>query len=71
MRGPQSVKKSIWYLGGSKKKKRVVRKKPKKGQLVKGLPLGLVASVGVPFLGEIAKPIIKTIFSTGKRRYRQ
>ena len=44
MRGPQSVKKGIWYLGGSKKKIRVVRKKTKKGQRGKGLPLGLLAS---------------------------
>ena len=35
MRGPQSVKKSIWYLGGSKKKIRVVSKKQKKDNLLK------------------------------------
>ena len=60
MRGPQSIKKGVRYLGG-RKKKRVVRKNNnKKGQCGKGFPLELLVSVGVPFLGEIAKPIIKT-----------
>ena len=57
MRRPQSVKKGVWYLGG-RKKKRVVWKKQKK---FKGSPLGPLASVRVPFVGEIAKPIIKKI----------
>ena len=70
MRGPQSVKKDVWYLGGRKKKQVVRKKKLKKGQRDKGFPLGLLASVGVPFLGEIAKPIIKKFFGRGKRRYR-
>ena len=71
MRGPQSVKKDIWYLGGSKKRNEFLEKKTKKGQHIKGFPLGLLASVGVPFLGEIAKPIITKIFGEGKRRYRR
>ena len=37
----------------------MLEKKQKKGHRRKGFPLGLSASVGVPFLGEIAKPVIK------------
>ena len=70
MRGPQSVKKGVWYLGG-RKKKRIVRKKPKKEHCSKGFPLRLLASVGMPFLGEIAKPVIKKRIGRGKRRYRR
>ena len=67
MRGPQSVKKGVWYLGG-RKKKRVVRKKTKKEQRGKGFPLGHLVSVGVPFLGKIAKPIIKKNFGRRKKK---
>ena len=37
----------------------MLEKKQKKGHRRKGFPLGLSAPVGAPFLGEIAKPVIK------------
>ena len=61
-RGKQSVKKAIWYLGS----KRKTRKRPRG----KGFPLGLLASVGAPILGEVAKPILGKIFGRGIRRRR-
>ena len=59
-RGKQSVKKWIWYLGG--------RKKNKKRQRGKGFPLGLLASIGAPTLGEVAKLILGKIFGRGRIR---
>ena len=59
-RGKQSVKKGIWYLGG--------RKKTKKRQRGKGFPLGLLASIEAPILGEFAKPILGKILGRGRRR---
>ena len=55
-RGKQSVKKGIWYLGSRKR------------QRGKCFPLGLLASIGAPILGEIAKPILGKISGRGKRR---
>ena len=49
MRGRQSIKKGVWHIGG--------RKRQKGG----AFPLGLVASLAGPILGEVAKPIFKTI----------
>ena len=60
-RGKQYVKKGICYLGGAYKKAR-------KRQRSKGFPLGLLALVGAPILGEIAKPIFRKIFGKGRRR---
>ena len=45
-----------------------VKKKKKKKQRGKGFPIDLLASAAAPFLGEIAKPIFKTIFSRGRRK---
>ena len=59
-RGKQSVKKGIWYLGGRYKKAR-------KRQRGKDFLLGLLASIGAPILGEIAKPIFGKIFGKGKK----
>ena len=59
-RGKQSVKKGIWYLGGRYKKAR-------KRQRGKGFLIGLLASIGAPILGEIAKPIFGKIFGKGKK----
>ena len=59
-RGKQSVKKGIWYIGGKK------RKKQKGG----AIPIGLIASLAGPILGEIAKPIFKNIVG-GKIRKRR
>ena len=49
----QVVKKGIWHIGGKRKK----RKKQKGG----AIPFGLIASFAAPILGEVAKPIFKTI----------
>lgn len=70
MRGKQSVKKGIWYIGGRKRKlrKRKLRKRAKKGQRGGAFPIGLLASAAVPFLGEIAKPIIKKVFGGRRKR---
>ena len=60
MRGRQSIKKGVWHIGG--------RKRQKGG----AFPLGLVASLAGPILGEVAKPIFKTILGRGiKRRERR
>ena len=52
-RGPQSVKKRIWYLGGKQGRKR------QKGG---AFPFGLIASTVTPLVGEVVKPIFKKIF---------
>ena len=62
MREKQSVEKGVWYIGGRKRH----RKRTKRGQRGRGLPVGLIASAAAPFLGEIAKPMFKKIF--GGRR---
>ena len=60
MRGRQSIKKSVWHIGG--------RKRQRGG----AFPLGLVASLAGPILGEVAKPIFITILGRGiKRRGRR
>ena len=59
MRGRQSIKKGIWHIGG--------RKRQRRG----GFPLGLVASLARPILGEVAKPIFKTILGRVIKRRRR
>ena len=66
MRGKQSVKKGVWYIVGRKR----YRKRTKRGQRGKGLPIGLIASVAAPFLGEIAKHIFKKTFGGRRKRRR-
>ena len=66
MRGKESVKKGIWYMGGRKR----YRKRSKKGQRGRGFLIGLIASAAAPFLGEIAKPIFKKNFSGRRKRRR-
>ena len=34
------------------------------------IPIGLLASIGAPVLGEIAKPILGKIFGRGRRKKR-
>ena len=51
MRGRQSIKKGVWHIGGKRKRR----------QRGGAFPLGLVASLAGPLLGEVAKPIFKTI----------
>ena len=55
-RGKQYVKKGFWYIGGKKRKQ--------KGA---GLPIGLLATIGAPILGELAKPILGKNFGRGRR----
>ena len=64
MRGKQSVKKGVWYIGGRKR----YRKRVQRGQRGRGLPVGLIASAAAPFLGEIAKPIFKKTFGARRKR---
>ena len=44
------------------------KKKKEKGA---GIPVGLLASIGAPILGEIAKPIFGKIFGRGRRPSRR
>ena len=55
MRGKQSARKGVWYIGGGRR----LRKRTKRGQRGKGLPIGLLVSAAAPFLAEVAKPILK------------
>ena len=59
MRGRQSIKKDVWHIGG--------RKRQKGG----AFPLGLVASLAGLILGEVAKPIFKTILGRVIKRRRR
>ena len=45
-----------------------VKKRRYRKQRGEGLPIGLIASVAAPFLGEIAKPIFKKSFGGSRRR---
>ena len=67
MRGKQSVKKVIWHMGG-KYKQAPRRKRRQKGGAI---PFGLLASIGVPILGEIAKPILRKILGRGLQKRRR
>ena len=60
MRGKQSVRKGVWYIGGRRKRR---KRKIVKRQRGKGFPTGLLASAAAPFLGEIAKHILIKKFS--------
>ena len=64
MRGKQSVRKDVWYVGG---RKRLRKSKTNRGPRGGALPIGLIASAAAPFLGKIAKPIFKKTFG-GRRR---
>ena len=54
MRGKQYVKNGVWYIGRKKRKQ--------KGG---AFPLGLLAPIGAPILGEKSKPILGKIFVLG------
>ena len=58
-RGKQYVKKGLWYIGGKKRRQRG-----------RALPIGLLAFLGAPILGEIAKPILGKSFGRGRRKRR-
>ena len=57
MRGKQSVRKGVWNIGSRKRRWKRYRK-----QRGRSFPIGLLASAAAPFLGEIAKPILKKVF---------
>ena len=59
-RRKQSVKNGIWKIGGRKRKQRG-------GAIL----FGLIASLAAPVLGEIAKPVFKTILGRGTKRRRK
>ena len=61
MRGRQSIKKGVWHIGGKRKRRQ------RRG----AFPLGLVASLAGPLLGEVAKPIFKTILGRGIQQRRR
>ena len=61
MKGKQSVRKGVWYMGGRKR----LKQRTKRGQIGKGLPIGLLISAAAPLLGEVTKPLLKR-FLTGK-----
>ena len=64
-RGRQSVKKGVWYIGGR------YRRAPKRRQKGGAIPIGLIAPLASPVLGEIAKPILDKILGRGLRRRRR
>ena len=64
MRGNQSIRKGVWYIGG---KRRRYSKKERGG----AIPFGLIASAAAPFLGEVAKPLLKKNFGSRRRRRRR
>ena len=61
MLGRQSIKKGGWHIGGKRKRR----------QRGGAFPLGLVASLAGPLLGEVAKPIFKTILGRGIQQRRR
>ena len=65
MWGKQSIKKGIWHIGG--KYKRAPRRRQQGG----AIPLRLLASIGAPILGEIAKPVLGKILGRGLRKRRR
>ena len=65
MRVKQSIKKGIWHIGG--KYKRAPKRKQKRG----AIPFGLLALIGAPILGEIAKPILGKILGRGLKKRRR
>ena len=64
MRGKQSVRKGVWYIGGKKRRY-------SKRQRGRGIPFGLIASAAAPFIGEVAKPLSKKTFGGRCRRRQQ
>ena len=61
-RGKQSVKNGIWKIGCRKRKRK---------QRGGAIPFGLIASLTAPVLGEIAKPVFKTILGRGTKKRRK
>ena len=63
MRGRQPVRKDVWYIGGK-------RRWCSKRQRVGVIPFGFIVSAAAPFLGKVAKSLLKKEIG-GMRRKRQ
>ena len=61
--GKTNSKNGVWYIGGK-------RKKRKRKQAGGAFPIGLIASIAGPLLGEVAKPIFTKIIGRGTRKKR-
>ena len=55
MRGKQSVRKGVWYIG-------VKIRRYSKRQRGGAISFGLIPSAAAPFLGKVAKPLLKKFF---------
>ena len=64
MRRKQSLKGGVWHLEGKRRRK----KRRQNGGFL--LIAGLLGSIAAPFIGEIAKPILKKIVGGSRRRRR-
>ena len=53
------MSRGVWYIGG------------KKRQRGNSIPFGLLASIAVPVLREVSKPILGKIFGRGCKRKRR
>ena len=63
-REKQSVKKTFGTLGGD------IKEQEKEDRVMGQYLSGLLASIGAPILGEIAKPILGKILGRSRRRRR-
>ena len=64
MRGKQSVRKGVWYVGGR-------RRRYSKRQRGGAIPFGHITSTAAPFLGEVAKLLLKKNLGGRSRRRRR
>ena len=53
------------------KKRCLVYRRKKRNQKGGAIPIGLLASIGAPILGDIAKPILGKNFGRGRKRRRR
>ena len=59
MRGKQSAKKGVWYIGGKRRKRRK--------QSRKRFPIGYLASAAAPILSEVTKSLLKKLSVVEKK----
>lgn len=62
MLGRQSIKKGVWHIGGTRRRRR---------QRGGAFPLGFVTSLAELLLREVAKPIFKTMLGRGIQQSRR
>ena len=68
MRGKHSVRRGIWYIGeGGGGRDDILKNKQRGG----AIPFGLTASAAAPFLGEVARHLLKKSFGGRRRRRRR